>query len=379
MALSKQAKEYLVVALSNAEVANEISDAIDLENGGLDQSQVQTLIDASIDDLIDGAPIALDTLKELAAALGDDENFASNLVTTLSNKLTKGSKTIFCIDNGDFANGQAAIDAASQGDTILFGVKAGGWGDLVIPSNKGISLKGLQTAKSKYVRVGSINFSPTTGSNINLNEVYIENLFISSNTQSPIVFGGTVAARLRIYGCYISPSSNQKSIEFLNSNTTSPSVYSSAYLYDSIVGHTGTNTAIESSTPYVRCQRTAVDGSSLLLQLNAGTFESDGTYWECNRAAEIINIAGGLFLAGRTSFTNNTTNGSGILIGAAGVVASSYNSFVIATGTGYCVRGTGVHAYGQIVTANSALQAFNVKIQNTVTSVPYTTSFTPSA
>ena len=31
------------------------------------------------------APAALDTLNELAAALGDDENFASNLVTTLGN------------------------------------------------------------------------------------------------------------------------------------------------------------------------------------------------------------------------------------------------------------------------------------------------------
>jgi hypothetical protein len=42
-------------------------------------------IDDRISGVIDLAPAALDTLNELAAALGDDENFASNLVNTLGN------------------------------------------------------------------------------------------------------------------------------------------------------------------------------------------------------------------------------------------------------------------------------------------------------
>lgn len=36
--------------------------------------------------IIDGAPTALDTLNELAAALGDDANYASTITTALSNK-----------------------------------------------------------------------------------------------------------------------------------------------------------------------------------------------------------------------------------------------------------------------------------------------------
>lgn len=50
--------------------------------GGLAESDVQALIA----DLVDSAPATLDTLNELAAALGDDENFASTVTTALSNK-----------------------------------------------------------------------------------------------------------------------------------------------------------------------------------------------------------------------------------------------------------------------------------------------------
>lgn len=35
--------------------------------------------------IIDGAPSALDTLNELAAALGDDSNYAATITTSLSN------------------------------------------------------------------------------------------------------------------------------------------------------------------------------------------------------------------------------------------------------------------------------------------------------
>jgi microcystin-dependent protein len=44
-----------------------------------------THIQAKIDTLIDSAPDALNTLNELAAALGDDENFASSITVSLGN------------------------------------------------------------------------------------------------------------------------------------------------------------------------------------------------------------------------------------------------------------------------------------------------------
>ena len=40
-----------------------------------------------LSDLIDSAPTALDTLNELAAALGDDASFSTTINTALGNRL----------------------------------------------------------------------------------------------------------------------------------------------------------------------------------------------------------------------------------------------------------------------------------------------------
>lgn len=59
--------------------------------GGLSEAEVQALIDADIAALVDTAPGTLDTLNELAAALGDDANFATTVTNSLAAKapLTK--------------------------------------------------------------------------------------------------------------------------------------------------------------------------------------------------------------------------------------------------------------------------------------------------
>ncbi|UYO61794.1 hypothetical protein LNN31_13515 [Acetobacterium wieringae] len=52
-------------------------------------AQVDTAIAAAIATLIDSSPGALDTLNELAAALGDDPNFATTISNALANKVDK--------------------------------------------------------------------------------------------------------------------------------------------------------------------------------------------------------------------------------------------------------------------------------------------------
>jgi len=49
-------------------------------------AETNTAISTAITNLIDGAPAALDTLNELAAALADDANFAGTVTTALSGK-----------------------------------------------------------------------------------------------------------------------------------------------------------------------------------------------------------------------------------------------------------------------------------------------------
>jgi capsid protein len=49
--------------------------------------KIVDLISAAISSLTSGAPGALDTLDELAAALGDDANFAGTVTTALANRV----------------------------------------------------------------------------------------------------------------------------------------------------------------------------------------------------------------------------------------------------------------------------------------------------
>ena len=57
--------------------------------GGTNTTQVATtaFVSSEIGRVIDAAPAALDTLNELAAAIGDDSNFAGTMTTALAGKL----------------------------------------------------------------------------------------------------------------------------------------------------------------------------------------------------------------------------------------------------------------------------------------------------
>jgi len=56
-----------------------------------------TDISTAISNLVDAAPATLDTLNELAAALGDDANFATTVTTSLSDKASLASANTFTV------------------------------------------------------------------------------------------------------------------------------------------------------------------------------------------------------------------------------------------------------------------------------------------
>lgn len=64
------------------EVSARQLDVTDVANAASEQ-----YVNDAIDALVDGAPAALDTLNELAAAINDDENYASTVTTALGNRL----------------------------------------------------------------------------------------------------------------------------------------------------------------------------------------------------------------------------------------------------------------------------------------------------
>ena len=63
---------------------------------GNNSTQVATTAyaDAAIASLVDGAPALLNTLNELAAAISDDENFATTLTTSVGTKVSKAGDTM---------------------------------------------------------------------------------------------------------------------------------------------------------------------------------------------------------------------------------------------------------------------------------------------
>ena len=67
-----------------------------------DDAATKNYVDTEVSALVDSAPGALDTLNELAAALGDDANFSTTVTTSIATKLPKdGSEAM----TGDLAMG----------------------------------------------------------------------------------------------------------------------------------------------------------------------------------------------------------------------------------------------------------------------------------
>jgi hypothetical protein len=89
----------------------------------------QSYVSTQINNLINGAPGLLDTLDELAAALGDDANFASTVTTALAGKqaslngtgFIKASGTTITYDNSTYALDSAVVKLT--GTQTISGVK----------------------------------------------------------------------------------------------------------------------------------------------------------------------------------------------------------------------------------------------------------------
>jgi hypothetical protein len=82
---------------SNGKIPDsEIPDTIarDSEIPSLTGYATETYVGTAISNLVDAAPATLNTLNELAAALGDDANYASTISTALGNKLDSNYVTI---------------------------------------------------------------------------------------------------------------------------------------------------------------------------------------------------------------------------------------------------------------------------------------------
>ncbi|WP_418346225.1 phage upper tail fiber protein [Rhodococcus pyridinivorans] len=95
----------------------------------LNQTQVETLVQAALAAFVAGAPAALDTLDELARALGDDPNFATTIATHLGEKAplaspaltgtpTVGGKAIVVTDDARLSDQRTPSNGSVTNDKI---------------------------------------------------------------------------------------------------------------------------------------------------------------------------------------------------------------------------------------------------------------------
>ena len=78
---------------------------------------LKTYVDDKVSDLINGAPGALDTLNELALALGNDENFSATIINTLASKANISSLALVATSGSynDLINKPTLATVATSG------------------------------------------------------------------------------------------------------------------------------------------------------------------------------------------------------------------------------------------------------------------------
>ena len=95
-----------IAVSSNNALVNLINDRMQVAN-------VSSLVSTEVSNLVDSAPEALNTLNELAAALGDDSNFATTTATTLgtkaSNTYVNSTFQTIAVERAALANTNASI------------------------------------------------------------------------------------------------------------------------------------------------------------------------------------------------------------------------------------------------------------------------------
>ena len=134
---------------------------------------VKDAIDTAISNLVDGAPTALDTLNELAAALGDDASFSTTVTNSIGNSLrfdssqtlTSSQKTQALTNLGitstvqeiNFLDGVTST-LAYKSHTVTVGSKTGGGNAFYIDGGELPVLIILPETKYRFDLADSTNF-----------------------------------------------------------------------------------------------------------------------------------------------------------------------------------------------------------------------------
>ncbi len=169
--MATQVKTGLIAndAITDAKIANVALTGVTASSGDSSTSLATTAFVATeINSLIDSAPGALNTLNELAAAMGDDANFSTTVTNSIATKLPLAGGTL----TGDLVlksdGGSDVINVVHSGNTVQL-VSIGqssdnsGNGVIQLKRNNGVLHSQIHSHGSTYFNGGSVGIGFASG------------------------------------------------------------------------------------------------------------------------------------------------------------------------------------------------------------------------
>ena len=128
---------------------------VDGLQSALDAKATPANISTAISNLVDSSPETLDTLNELAAALGDDPNFATTVSTSIGTKLAKTSN-LSDLSNAATARTNLGVDPAGTDNSTDVTLNASAITGGISLSGQEISNRAATTTQSGYATSSQI-------------------------------------------------------------------------------------------------------------------------------------------------------------------------------------------------------------------------------
>lgn len=218
-----------------------------LTTGG--QIATQSYVATAVSNLVNAAPSTLDTLNELAAALGNDANFATTVTTSIATKqaqlngtgFVKVSGTTVSYDNSTYLTTTSASSNYVTLSTLqtISGLKTF---DATISANYGIALLNgaIPALTSIYYAALSgnstgISITYRTGGGINytnnLNFPDLNNSYLFPSTSGTLALTSSLSAYLPLTGGTLTGALNGTSATFSGAATTGIDLSSGTYSY----------------------------------------------------------------------------------------------------------------------------------------------------
>jgi predicted heme/steroid binding protein len=274
----------LSVVDGNLNIVNTITNNNQLTNGA--GYATTSYVTTQINNLVAGAPGLLDTLDELAAALGDDANFATTTATSLGNRLRvdTAAQGLTSTQQGNARTnlglGTAALSATGDFATAAQGTKADtafGWGN-----HASAGYLTTSSAASTYVSLTGSYANPSWITSLAYSKISGVPAFLTSYTETDTL--ASVTAR--------------------GASTSTRTTFVE-------LGVTKAGSDTVAAGPWFRWTNVAED-RQMLAQLNA----SNGlTYWSYNGSAwataMTLSQAGALSLTGTILASNFSGSSSG--------------------------------------------------------------------